>query len=94
MADGDRKARERFAANIERWRERRGFSLGELADRSDTDPAELGQILRGEAEADYGTIFRLGGALAVDPGELFKGVTWESPATGGPGYVVEDPEGD
>jgi transcriptional regulator with XRE-family HTH domain len=74
MADTDRDARERFAANIERLRRRDGLSVEELAARSDLDEAELREILGAEREAAYGTIAALAGALGVEAGELFEGI--------------------
>lgn len=94
MGDTDRHARERFAANVEGWRRRRGLSVKELAERSQIDDDELASILRGETEAGAGAIYMIAGALGVDPGELFRGVIWVPPAMGGDGYVVEEPGGD
>jgi transcriptional regulator with XRE-family HTH domain len=76
MADTEREARERFAANIERLRRRDGLSVQALAERSRIDGRELEGILRGEGEAGYATIALLAGALGVEPGELFRGIRW------------------
>lgn len=94
MTGSDRDARKRFAANIERLRRREGLSLGQLAERSQIDRVELGQILRGDRDPGAGAIYMIAGALAVDPGDLFEGVSWDPPLTGGPGYRIDDPEGD
>jgi transcriptional regulator with XRE-family HTH domain len=90
MAGSDIGARRRFAANIELLREREGLSLARLAERSQVDRGELAGILCGEREASAGAIYMIAGALGVDPGELFAGVTWDPPATGGSGYQVEE----
>jgi transcriptional regulator with XRE-family HTH domain len=82
MADTDREARERFAANIERLRRREGLSVEELAERSAVDAGELGEILRSDREVGYGTIAALAGALGVRAGELFEGITWTPPGEG------------
>ncbi len=82
MADTDRDARERFAANIERLRRREGLSVEELARRSEVDAGELGEILRADREAGYGTIAALAGALGVQAGELFEGISWTPPGEG------------
>jgi len=79
MADTDREARERFAANLERLRRRDGMSVEELAERSDVDARELEEILRADREAAYGTIAALAGALGVAAGELFEGIRWTPP---------------
>jgi transcriptional regulator with XRE-family HTH domain len=76
MADSDREARRRFAANIERLRRRGGSSVEGLAARSGVDADELTQILAADREAGYGTIAALAGALEVEPGELFEGISW------------------
>jgi transcriptional regulator with XRE-family HTH domain len=94
MADTDREVRERFAANIERLRRRDGLSVEGLAARSQIDPHELRRILRGDEEADYGTIVLLAGALGVEPGELFEGIAWIRPGRdGGGGFKVDEPDG-
>jgi transcriptional regulator with XRE-family HTH domain len=74
MADTDREARERFAANVERLRRRDRLSVEELAERSDVEPGELREILAADREAAYGTIAALAGALGVEAGELFEGI--------------------
>jgi transcriptional regulator with XRE-family HTH domain len=79
MADTDRDARERFAANIERLRRRDGLSVEELSARSDVDARELKEILSADREAAYGTIAALAGALGVEAGELFEGIRWTPP---------------
>jgi transcriptional regulator with XRE-family HTH domain len=82
MADTDRDARERFAANIERLRRREGLTVEGLAARSDLDAAELGEILSADREAGYGTIAAIAGALGVVPGELFEGIDRTPPGEG------------
>jgi len=79
MADTDREARERFAANLKRLRRRDGMSVEGLAQRSDVDAQELEEILRADREASYGTIAALAGALGVAAGELFEGIRWTPP---------------
>jgi transcriptional regulator with XRE-family HTH domain len=74
MAQKSKEARARFAANVERLRRQRDESVDLLAWRSGLGRTELEAILRGEAEADFGSIQRLAGALEVAPGELYEGV--------------------
>jgi transcriptional regulator with XRE-family HTH domain len=94
MADTDREARERFAANIERLRRRDGLSIEGLAARSGMDGDELTEILSAEREAGYGAIAALAGALAVEPAELFEGIRWTPGEEGRPGGLeVEEPDG-
>jgi len=94
MANTDRDARERFAANVEGLRRQAGLSLDALATRSRVDAEELRRILDADQEAGAGAIDMIAGALGVDPGELFRGIVWVPPADGRPGrYAVEGPEG-
>jgi transcriptional regulator with XRE-family HTH domain len=93
MVDPEREVRERFAANIEGLRRRRGMSVRELAERSVTDEREVREILRGDKDVLYGTIALLAGALGVNPGELFRGITWIPPSEDDPGkYAIDDLE--
>jgi transcriptional regulator with XRE-family HTH domain len=91
MAETHEEARERFAANVERSRRSKGISVEALAERSTVDPRELDEILRGDREPGYATIALLAGALGVEPGELFAGITWIPPEEGGEGrFEVEE----
>ena len=93
MADTDREARERFAANIERLRRREGLSVETLAELSRIDGPELREILRGHREADYTTIALLAEALGVEPGELFEGIAWIPPGEDRHGrFEIDEPD--
>jgi transcriptional regulator with XRE-family HTH domain len=83
----------RFAANVERLRRQRGYSLDQLAERSQVDEGDLEAVLRGDAEADVESIYRLAGALDVSPGTLYAGVAWIPDGEGGGEYRVEEPPG-
>lgn len=84
----------RFAANVERLRRQHSYSTDQLAERSQLEKADLETILRGEAEADVDTIYRLAGALNVPPGQLYEGVSWVPDGEGGGEYRIEEPPGD
>jgi transcriptional regulator with XRE-family HTH domain len=88
MNDTDREVQERFGANVNDLRQRRGLSVDALAERSELDPRDLAKILAGETEARSTTVYLLAGALDVDPGALFNGLSWSPPADGGAGYVI------
>jgi transcriptional regulator with XRE-family HTH domain len=92
MTDTNKDAQVRFGANVDDLRQRRGLSMEALAERSQLGRGDLAEILSGEAEASSNTVYLLAGALGVDPGDLFQGITWASPAGGGSGYVIEDPK--
>jgi transcriptional regulator with XRE-family HTH domain len=93
MTDTNKEAQARFGANVEGLRQRRGLSLEALAERCQLGRGDLAEILSGEVEAGANTVYLLAGALRVEPGDLFQGMTWASPADGGSGYVIESPEG-
>jgi transcriptional regulator with XRE-family HTH domain len=93
MADTDREARERFAANIQRLRLHDGLSVEVLAERAGLDGRELSEILRGDGEASYGTIALLAGALGVEPEGLFQGIRWIPPeGDDGGRFEIEESE--
>jgi len=95
MADTDREARGRFAANIERLRRREGLSVETLAELSRIDGSKLSEILLGDREANYTTIALLAEALGVEPGELFEGIAWIPPGEDGVGrFEIDEPDGD
>jgi len=86
-------ARMRFAANVERLCRQHGYSMDQLVERSQIGRDELDAILRGDAEADVDSIYRLAGALEVTPGELHEGVAWIPDGKGGGELRVEEPPG-
>ena len=93
MTDTNKEAQARFGANVDCLRQRRGLSVEVLAERSELGRDELTGILSGKVEARTGTVYLLAGALGVDPGDLFQGMTWATPADGGSGYMIESPKG-
>ncbi|HJZ36884.1 MAG TPA: helix-turn-helix transcriptional regulator [Solirubrobacterales bacterium] len=92
MTNRNREAQERFGANVEGLRQRRGMSVEALAKRSQLGQGDLAEILSGEAEASANSVYLLAGALGVEPDDLFKGMSWTPPADGGSGYAVDRPK--
>jgi transcriptional regulator with XRE-family HTH domain len=86
------EARAHLAATIEHLTREKELSLDELAERSEVDRRTIERVLRGEAEADLGLIYRLAGALGVEPGRLFDGIAWVPDDERG-GRLKFDPEG-
>jgi transcriptional regulator with XRE-family HTH domain len=80
----------RFAANVDRLRGERGFTVDQLAERSRLGREELEAILRGEEEAHVDSIYLLAGSLEVTPGELYGGVAWIPDGEGGGEYRIDD----
>jgi transcriptional regulator with XRE-family HTH domain len=89
MTDRNREAQERFGANVDALRQSRGMSVEALAERSQLGPEDLAGILNGEAEANANSVYLLAGALGVDPGDLFNGMSWAPPADGGSGHAFD-----
>jgi transcriptional regulator with XRE-family HTH domain len=73
MTDRSSDANKRFAADLTRLRISRGWSVEELAERSQLDLAELESILGGEGEVPLDAIILLSRALSVAPGDLIDG---------------------
>jgi transcriptional regulator with XRE-family HTH domain len=94
MAQKPEEARMRFAANVERVRRQRDYSVDRLAERAGIEREALEAMMRGEAEARVDSILRLAGALEVTPGELYEGVAWVPDGEGGGEFRVEEPPGD
>jgi transcriptional regulator with XRE-family HTH domain len=80
----------RFAANVDRLRGERGYTVDQLAERSRLGREELEAILRGETEARVDSIYLLAGSLEVTPGELYEGVAWIPDGEGGGEYRIDD----
>jgi transcriptional regulator with XRE-family HTH domain len=81
-------ARRHFAGIVEGLRRERGYSLDRLAARSMIGRVGLDRILNSEVEADFSDIYLLAGALGVDPGRLFDGLSWTPPGAGGSGLEI------
>jgi transcriptional regulator with XRE-family HTH domain len=94
MAQKPQEARMRFAANVERLREQRGYSLDQLAERSRLEKEEIEAILSGEEEARIDSIYLLAGSLGVSPGELYEGVAWIPDGEGGGEFRIDGPPDD
>ena len=66
----------RFGTNLARLRERSGITQEELAFRASLHRTEIGLLERGGRLPRIDTLAKLAGALGVEPGELFNGITW------------------
>lgn len=72
MTEGS-EANKKFAADINRLRLARGWSVPELARRSQLRLAEVERILEGEDEVSLDAIVLLARVLEVAPGDLVDG---------------------
>lgn len=79
-----------FGPNLRHWRTKRGYSQERLAQLADLHRTEIGLLERGEREPKLGIITKLAGALAISPGELFKGLEF-LPSESGQGNFTYDP---
>lgn len=73
-ADKFRNAQRVFGERIRALRTRRGWSLTTLAARAGMHRSFVGQVERGEKGITLFAALRLCDALAVDAGEVFKGI--------------------
>jgi transcriptional regulator with XRE-family HTH domain len=64
----------RFAANVERLRERRGLTQEQLGWAAGIHQTAIARIESGERKPTLATIFKLAHGLEVPPAELFAGI--------------------
>jgi len=64
----------KFAANVERIRERRGLTQEQLGWAAGMHQTAVARIESGERKPTLATIFKLARGLEVPPAELFDGI--------------------
>jgi len=64
----------RFGKTLREFREAKGFSQEELAERADLHRNYVGSVERGERNVALENIVKLAKALAVSSRDLFKGL--------------------
>jgi transcriptional regulator with XRE-family HTH domain len=70
-------AAERFGENLKRQRKIAGMSQDEVAFRASVHRTEISQLERGLRHARVDTVAKLAGALEIEPGKFFEGISWE-----------------
>jgi transcriptional regulator with XRE-family HTH domain len=80
----------RVAKNLIRMRESAGFDRATLEDRAILDEGRVARLEAAEDLPDHNEIWKIAGALGVDPGKIYEGITWMPPVDGGPGFEVDD----
>jgi transcriptional regulator with XRE-family HTH domain len=88
MADKTKNAGEVLVARIEALRQKRDWSIEDLARRAEMSPDDLRGFLAETPDVGVSAILRLAGALAVEPGELLGGIEWTPDGSGGGEYRV------
>lgn len=74
MTDQPADVQQAFANEVDRLRLSRGWTLADLADRSQLEVREIESILGGEDDVEFEAIILLAHAFGVSPGELVDGV--------------------
>ncbi len=68
---------QQFGANLARIRKRADMSQETLAWGASLHRTEISHLERGLRVARVDTVAKLAGALEIDPGDFFEGITWE-----------------
>lgn len=95
MDDETKQVVSTIAALVTGAQRRSGLSDAALARRARVARAELEGLKRAEIDPDLETIYRLAGALAVEPSHLIGGVEWVPDEISGGGRFrldTEDPD--
>jgi transcriptional regulator with XRE-family HTH domain len=79
----------KFSANVVRLRQETGLDQAALEERADLDEGTVSRLEDGTELPGAEDLFRLGGALGVDPGAFFDGISWTPAADGGRGFEVD-----
>lgn len=69
----------RLGENLRRLRTEAGQTQEQLAIRADVHRTVISQLETGDREPRATTIIKLAGALGVEPGDLFAGMSWTPP---------------
>ena len=66
-----RSVKSRFGATLRRFRDERGYSQEQLAERADLHRNYVGGVERGERNVALENIVKLAKALSISPADLF-----------------------
>lgn len=83
-----------FGANLARIRKSADLSQDQLSAVAGLHRTEVGMLERGIRLPRLDTIAKLAGALEVDPGELFAGITWRPAPYAVGAFELSDPRRD
>lgn len=85
------EAEEAFAANLKRLRTASGLSQEKLSHRASLARTHVGLIENCEMLPELDTVWRLAGALGVDPGQLMTGLYWRPDDSADGGHGTKQP---
>lgn len=88
------EAEEAFAANLKRLRTKSGLSQERLSHRASLARTHVGLIENCEMLPELDTVWRLAGALGVNPGELMTGLHWRPDNSAEGGHGTKQPPGE
>jgi transcriptional regulator with XRE-family HTH domain len=83
---------ERFGDNLVVQRRRAGLSQEQLAQRASLHRTEIGLLERGFRLARIDTVVKLAGALEMEAGFFFDGLSWTAGSNIDGGFSVARPE--
>jgi transcriptional regulator with XRE-family HTH domain len=86
-----REAADAFIANLKRLRKASGLSQENLSLRASLIRTHVGKIENGERLPQIDTVYRLAGALGVEPRELLAEFYWRPDEFGGDGHATDEP---
>src|ERR1700759_3448727 len=76
-----RKAGEIFISNLKRLRDASGLSQENLSIRASLTRSHVGKLEKSDGLPEIDTVYKLAGALGVEPRELLPAIYWQP---GGP----------
>jgi transcriptional regulator with XRE-family HTH domain len=89
-----RKASAAFIDNLERLRTASGLSQENLSFRASLSRSHVGRLENGDGLPEIDTVYKLAGALGVEPRELLPAIYWRPGEPGKDGSVTDEPPSD
>jgi transcriptional regulator with XRE-family HTH domain len=86
-----RKASAAFISNLKRLRETSGLSQENLSIRASLARSHVGKLENSDGLPEIDTVYKLAGALGVEPRELLPAIYWLPGEPGKGGLVTDEP---
>jgi transcriptional regulator with XRE-family HTH domain len=80
-----------FSANLKRLRDANDLSQEDLSIRASLIRNHVGKIEKGNLFPEMDTIYRLAGALEIEPSELLAGIYWQPDDSEAEGHFTDVP---